>query len=43
MLRWISEAGGLSMEEVRELLGDRRSKARLTVMLGAVARDEGNG
>lgn len=43
MLRWISEAGGLSLEEVRELLGDRRSKARLTVMLGSAARDEGNG
>jgi hypothetical protein len=43
MLRWISGAGGLSVEEVRELLGDRRSKARLTVMLGAAVRDEGNG
>jgi DNA-binding transcriptional regulator YdaS (Cro superfamily) len=43
MLRSISEAGGLSVEEVRELLGDRRSKARPTVMLGPAVRDEGDG
>lgn len=33
MLLWMHEATGLSIDELRRLLGDRRAKCRLNVLL----------
>lgn len=35
MLMWMSEATGISVPELRLLLGDRRTKSRLSVRIGA--------
>lgn len=42
MLGWIAEAGGMGVDEARRLLGERRARARPTLLPGVARRDAGD-